>query len=213
LQACPAGLSSLKKKIDTLDGETRHLVAAFAASMVLADGVASPEEVKVLEKIYQQLGVEREKAYSAIHARNGVLTRLNNGARGDQTNMHTQFSLDAVKIAALKASSQQIAARLAKIFEQESEPVTVHVPSPPEASESPAIMGLDPAHSAFARLLTSRASWQRAELIDVADDLAIMLDGALERLNEASLDAHDIMFAEEGDPIEINPQIMEKLAQ
>jgi hypothetical protein len=74
-------------------------------------------------------------------------------------------------------------------------------------------MGLDEAHSAFARMLTSRSSWQRAELANVADDLAIMLDGGLERINEASLDQHDVFFTEGDDPIEINPEIVEKLAQ
>lgn len=214
LQTSPAPLSGLKKRVEALDAEARESVAEFAASMVLADSVATSAEVQLLEKIYQQLGIEREKAYSAIHGRNGGLTRSENG-RDSSAALPGKFSLDPTKIAALQASSDRIAARLATIFETEPEPqlVPTSLVVAPETTKSISVMGLDAAHSAFARLLTSRASWQRVDLIDVADDLAIMLDGALERLNEASLDAHDIMFAEEGDPIDINPEIMEKLAQ
>lgn len=213
LQASPAALSSMKKKIDVLDADMRASVATFAASMVLADDVASTEEVKLLEKIYQQLGIERGKAYGAIHSGAAPTASSGNASSAVPSVVASQFTLDAAKIAALKISSQQIAARLAGIFEDEPEPSVVQAPVSQEPAVTTALLGLDQVHSAFARILTSRSHWQRSELVDVADDLAIMLDGALERLNEASLDEHDIIFAEDGDPIEINPEIMEKLAQ
>jgi hypothetical protein len=45
----------------------------------------------------------------------------------------------------------------------------------------------------------------------VANDLEIMLDGALERLNEATLDTYDIPCTDGDDPIEINLEIIEKI--
>ena len=38
-----------------------------------------------------------------------------------------------------------------------------------------------------------------------------MLDGALERINEASFDLFDIPFIEGNDPMEINSEIHEKI--
>jgi hypothetical protein len=75
----------------------------------------------------------------------------------------------------------------------------------------PLMPGLDSAHDAFARLILTRSQWLRSELKTFADDLNIMLDGALERLNDASFDTHDTHFTDGDDPIEINPELKETL--
>jgi hypothetical protein len=59
----------------------------------------------------------------------------------------------------------------------------------------------------------SRPSWARDELNNVALDLDLMLDGALERVNEVALDTFDIAFVEGNDPIEVNSEINEKVMQ
>jgi hypothetical protein len=64
----------------------------------------------------------------------------------------------------------------------------------------------------LARLLLSRREWTREELGDAAADLDLMVDGALETLNDAAFDAHDIPFVEGDDPITVNSELMEKLA-
>jgi hypothetical protein len=71
------------------------------------------------------------------------------------------------------------------------------------------LLGLDPEHSAFLRVLLTRPSWSRAELGEVAADMELMLDGALERVNEATLDTLDNRIAEGDDPIEIDQDLME----
>jgi hypothetical protein len=38
-----------------------------------------------------------------------------------------------------------------------------------------------------------------------------MLDGALERINEASFDAHDLPFTEGDDPVDVNAEAVEKI--
>ncbi|MMZ71483.1 hypothetical protein D1872_348900 [compost metagenome] len=60
-------------------------------------------------------------------------------------------------------------------------------------------------------MLLSRPQWSREELLDVSSDLDLMLDGALEHINEVSFDTHDIPFTEGDDPIDVNPEILEKL--
>jgi hypothetical protein len=44
---------------------------------------------------------------------------------------------------------------------------------------------------------------------EVAADMELMLDGALERVNEATLDTLDNRIAEGDDPIEIDQDLME----
>lgn len=206
-------LSSIKRKAEQLDKSTREAIAAFASAMVLADGIALPEEVKVLEKIYLYLDLERVAVYSDIHSgQSGASSQLN---RDQQKSKYTTpgFVLDPVKIAALKEESEKIASRLAAIFVDEvvQEPAAQQAAADPQHCSS--LLGLDIVHSAFARLLMSRPTWQRTELIDVAKDLNIMLDGALEKINEASLDELDTTFSEGDDPVEINPDLIESMTQ
>lgn len=216
LMAAPVSLASMKKKVEPLGAPAREAIASFAAMMVQADGVATAEEVKLLEKIYKLLGLERNKVYSDVHA-----AASSNCSSAPIVKMPSStatkpasFSLDSAKIAALQQDSEKVSALLVDIFteEAEAEPVAAIVEAEP-VSDKKTVLGLDDAHSAFARMLLSRSSWQRDELTDVAQDLEIMLDGALERLNEAALDTFDLPFTEGEDPVEINPEIIEKIEQ
>jgi hypothetical protein len=129
------------------------------------------------------------------------------------------FSLDTDRIAALQRDSEKVSALLANIFTENeaSSGPTHNMPSGradqvEEAASVASLIGLDHIHSGFARALMRRQSWTREELADVAHDMEIMLDGALERVNEAAYDAFDIPFTEGADPIEVNPEILEKIA-
>jgi len=105
---------------------------------------------------------------------------------------------------------------LSKVFEEE-EPARPVVQDKAEdqgaqgAEGSPLLLGLDAEHSAFLRVLLTRTSWSRAELGDIAADMELMLDGALERVNEAALDKFDARIAEGDDPVEIERDLMESV--
>jgi hypothetical protein len=60
--------------------------------------------------------------------------------------------------------------------------------------------------------LISRPAWTRAELSDAASNLDLMLDGAIEQVNEASLDHWDEPLTDGDDPVEINQDLAQRLA-
>ena len=70
------------------------------------------------------------------------------------------------------------------------------------------LWGLGPEHSDLARKLLGRAHWTRAELEELAEDRQIMLDGALEAINEACLDTIGQPMLEGSDPIEVNRELV-----
>jgi hypothetical protein len=74
------------------------------------------------------------------------------------------------------------------------------------------LLGLIPSHEAFALLLLTREEWTRAKLIDAAADLELLLDGALEEVNEAAYDHHDVPFTAGDDPVTISKDIQEATA-
>ncbi len=213
LRKSPVQLSSLTKHFEPLDTATRAMLAGMMASVAQADGVVAPAEVKTLEKVYKALGVDGKKLFSDLHA----------VAAGGQTVTKAQaetsgFRLDATRIAALQKDTERVSALLSSIFqEDEAPPAASEQPPEPEATvvapaEEAGLLGLDESHSALARLLLTRNEWTRADLLDAAADLDLMLDGALEQINEAAFDKFDIPFSEGEDPLLLNLEIVEKFA-
>ena len=210
----PVSLTSLKKKLDPLDTKSKETIAAFMATVAQADGTVTPAEVKMLEKVYKALGLDAKRVFADVHA---VAAGTSPQSSISAQPVAKGFQLDTAKIAALQKDSERVSALLADIFKEESPqpPVTAVVPEAAsldaEAPVAKGLFGLDEAHSAFARMLLSRPQWTREELLDVSSDLDLMLDGALEHINEVSFDTHDIPFTEGEDPIDVNPEILEKL--
>ena len=118
------------------------------------------------------------------------------------------------RIAALQKDTEAVSALLSGIFKEESPPEPVFAEPEPEGDVEPTppgLIGLDEAHSALARLLLSRPEWTKDELGDAAADLDLMLDGALEQINEAAFDAFDEPLFEGEDPISVNTKLLEKI--
>ncbi|HQT82009.1 MAG TPA: tellurite resistance TerB C-terminal domain-containing protein [Ferrovaceae bacterium] len=163
-------------------------------------------------KIYKTLGVDPQKVFSDLH----VAASGAEPVSKTKPNEAAGFALDADRIAKLQRESERVSILLAGIFKEED----VEVPDNPpeelaveEADNTPRLLGLDEPHATLARMLLSRPQWEREDLLDVASDLDLMLDGALERINEVSFDLYDIAFTEGESPITINQEIFEKIEQ
>ena len=202
-------LATLKKKLEPLSTRARETLAAFMATLAQSDGFISPDEVKFLEKVYKALGVEPKRVFSDIHAASSGGAPVSNSQAEKQG-----FRLDAERIAALQEDTARVSALLSKIFIEEAAvtPAPSALAPEPEPEEEPnAPLGLDEAHSALLRLLLSRPEWTRAELDDAAADLDLMLDGAMEQINEAAFEAFDESLFEGEDPISVNTELLEKI--
>lgn len=212
LLKAPVTLASLKKKLEPLDLPAREAIAAFMATVAQADGDVNPTEVKALEKVYKVLGVEPQKVFADV---NSVAAGARPAQRPKQR--PAGFTLDADRIAALQQDSQKVSALLSGIFQEDevAEPRALAPEVDAMADAAPqaeGLMGLDEAHTALARLVITRQSWPRADLEDAAADLDLMLEAALATLNEAAFDRFDIPFTEGDDPVEVNHDVLEKVA-
>lgn len=210
LTAAPPTVASLKKKLEPLTLAARETLATFMVTLAQSDGFVSPDEVKFLEKIYKALGVDPKRVFSDVHAV-GV-----GGAPVTATQAETTgFRLDAARIATLQEDTARVSALLSKIFTEEAPNVPAPLPAAaPEAEPEDALpspLGLDEAHAALVRLLLSRPEWARSELEDAAADLDLMLDGALEQINEAAFDTFDEPLCEGDDPLTVNTDLLEKI--
>ena len=215
LTTSPMSLAALRKKLEPLPIQAREILATFMATLAQSDGFVSPEEVRFLEKIYKTLGVEPKRVFSDIHAAEAGRTPISMS----RVEKHG-FRLDAQRIAALQEDTARVSALLSSIFTEEA--TSSSAPSMPalepetevETESDPIVnapLGLDESHAALLRLLLSRPTWTRAELEDAATDLDLMLDGALEQINEAAFDAFDEPLLEGDDPISVNADLIETI--
>jgi tellurite resistance protein len=211
LKTMPISLTALRKKLEPLDRSAKETIARFMATVAQSDGDVSPAEMKVLEKVYKALGIDPKQVFSDVHA---VAAGANPTASAVAVPSDVGFKLDSARIASLQKDTEAVSKLLSGIFNEEiaADPVVIE-PEPEGRTERspPGLLGLDEAHSSLARLLFSRPEWSKAELADAAADLDLMLDGAMETLNEAAFDLHDIPFAEGDDVVSVNHELLEKL--
>lgn len=131
----------------------------------------------------------------------------------DADNAEGGVRLDLASIEAKFAETAAVAALLTDIFtddDPEPRPVPTSVGTgavdgkPASPATEPAlavdlVAGLDAAHSALVRTLVTQDTWGRAEFEELAATWQLMPDGALDRINEATLDAVDEPLLEDDD--------------
>lgn len=240
----PPTLASLKKRLDPLPEDARRTIARFLAHLAQADGVVSPSEVKLLERVYKALQLDTQLLYSDLHGAAAgaasISVRTSTSTTPATATAHAKsaqspqgFTLDHDRIAQLQQETAAVSALLAQVFtdeepgnsntKQDSEsgqsqmqaadqPSSESEKSKPTNEPSADISGLDLEHSAFLRLLVSRTEWSRSELEAAASDMELMLDGALEQINDMAFDRFNMPVTEGDDPVEINADILEELA-
>lgn len=202
-------ITGLKSQIRTMDRAARKAVGAFVVSVAQSDGVVSKGERKMLERIFKLLELDPTGVPSATSEEPRVIVTA-----GAPEAVHPirsaapAFVLDPARVRHLQAETERVATLLTGIFNDEeatSEPVP-HISDEAVEHEAPVpgLWGLDAEHSDLARKLLGRAHWTRAELGELAEDREIMLDGALEMINEACLDATGQALLEGSDPVEVN---------
>ncbi|OGS94062.1 MAG: hypothetical protein A3H31_03105 [Gallionellales bacterium RIFCSPLOWO2_02_FULL_57_47] len=217
----PPSLTTLKKRVSVLTDDQKRAIAEFLIALAQAEGGVSPAEINVLTKVYRLFGLDEKVLYSQAHtAATEPVTVKHSAPALTGFGVPPQptprpigaIVLDHERIATLTADSERISAILSAIFTDEVQPAEPVVPAEPEVTPTGvSIVRLDASYSELVRVLVSRDAWTRAELEDLASDRGIMLDGALDHINEAFLDAHNEHLLEGEDPVEINKNIAKEL--
>lgn len=224
-------LAGLRKKIELLQPTVREAVGDFLIQVAQADNDVSPQEIKALQKTFGLLGLDAERVFSKVHAAAVSATVAATRSSGKRTGYTiplpenpqparavrkqkaaaiNPLSLDPAKIAALQQDSERVAKLLAVVFENPApgEEDSPGSEPPEETSANATVLGLDSKHSSLLKTLVTRMEWTRAELDELAEDRGLMVDGALERLNEASFEKLDMPLFDDGDPIRLNPDAL-----
>jgi tellurite resistance protein len=217
----PVSMSILKAKLSTLPEKELLDIGLALATVANADGVVSPAEVKLMEQIYRFLKLDPALVYQHLSSQARPLDKLKVEPSRTDSQPTVGLSLNTDRIARLQRETDEVSTMLSQVFFDEeplpnsasAEHQATEVPHELVAAEATVLPGLDASHTAFLLLLLTRPAWSRDELLDAAGDMEIMLDGALERINEAALDATGSMLIEGEDPVLIEQAILETITR
>ncbi|ROO25570.1 TerB N-terminal domain-containing protein [Salinisphaera orenii] len=224
------GMAGLAAKLGELTSAQKASMAELLVTVAAADGRIDPDEVKLLEKLYKRLDLDPERVVTDIHvmtaepstgpvtvrpaspADDGYHIPEPEPGASSSTSSTGRAALDPGALQRKLAETAQVSNILGGIFAEDDEeaagPATEGAPEQDEAG----LAGLDAAHSRFLRQLATQDYWQRAELEALADRYALLLDGALDTINEAAFDACDApCIDEEDDALKVDRAIYEEM--
>ena len=233
LLADPPKLTGMKSRLQALAPVHRDLAGRFVLSVAAADGYISPEEVKVVGRIYTLLGLNSDQLHSDLHAlASGPATRPVTVIPSDKPIRHTiprppeaaivptdaGLTLDKQRIAEVMASTREVTQLLTEIFDgpigqgaEESDPVEIMIDDDEQATSESALDGLDSLHAELVRYLAQRRIWSREEFEQIAGELGLMPAGAIETINDAAFERCDEPLLEGADPLEVNDEALKEL--
>ena len=211
----PPGMAGLKKRVSELDRIAREAIGDFLVLVVHADGIVKADEVRVMEKLWKLLDLEQSGLYGRLHGseeHHSARPVSTTSSGTDRTPLHSKvLDLDPDKVAALIVETSKISEKLGAIYAA-AEPAALLVPEKETEPALPRILNLDSEHHGLLLVLRQRSLWERSELEELCKNRGLMVDGAIERINEASFERFDQPLIEENEKIEIHSELIEELA-
>lgn len=216
------GMYGVKRKIEAIPPEGRAGVGGFLVALAMSDGAASAKQIAALEKMFGHLGLDDAELYRQLHGLDlggagPVMVRDRHDATrwsiphpAPATEPGRRVTLDHEKVQDRLAETSRVSALLSDIFSEETA-VDTSVPAADPESESK-IDGLDGPHWDLLSALVSKPEWDRRSAEEMAVSLGLpLLDGALDVINEISMDACGEPVAEGFDPVVLNPYAAKEL--
>ncbi|MDN3502161.1 TerB N-terminal domain-containing protein [Psychrobacter sp. 5A.1] len=233
----PANMAGLKATLADLDDQYIGFISRFIITVALANGNIEPSQIKQIEKLYQALGLDRTMVTSDIHqltTNKKVNMGINNApeTKDNSDKNSRSFSFDAELLALHERETAVAKAMLSKIFaveDEESEDdikesvllkissktVTEHQSNVPVNNHSSGneviINGLDSSHSQLYQELISAEVWQREAVNELCESLNLMINGAIETINDWAYDKVDAPVLEDDDEMVVDFEIVDEL--
>lgn len=204
----PANMNGLKARLEKLDSKAKSVVSHILISVALADGKIDPSEIKQLEKLYVALGLNKSLVTSDIHHITSSKSSTLTPKEQPEIKEKAGFTLDEELLALHESETSDVQNMLGAIFVEEEPPQVEKVKPPaPKHVDN----GLDTPHNSLYNELTAKEQWARKEVIELCQTLGLMVDGAIETINDWSFDIVDAPVLDDDDDIYVDLEIVEEL--
>ncbi len=219
----PQNISGIKQVLGKVSFAEKTAISHILISVAYADGHINADEIKQLEKLYLILGLEKAQVTSDLHALAAISGPVTIGLRDPVTS----FAIPKPEVDLLEPKSFRLNEELIRIREEETRQVRgvlEHIFSDADADEqinfesTPSITQvenplshLDQAHQSFFHRLSERETWERSAVRELCKELGLMMDGAMETLNEWAFDNANAILIEDGDPIFVDISLAKEI--
>ncbi len=217
LIAYPPAWASLRNKLKKLSLENRRSMAPFVLATALGNGCIDPDKVKLLEKLYALMEIDRRQLYTDLHAFEGALLDQPVSIRAAKpktdyaipqepkpvSNRSKDSPLNMSRVEQIEQETEQTKQRLSEVFTD---------PGAEEATtkeKSDSFNGLDADHRLLLDKLLGREDWPREDYDLLCKELDLMAEGALETINNWAFDTYDDALIEDGDPMVIHKELLQ----
>ncbi|MDR2442932.1 MAG: TerB N-terminal domain-containing protein [Deltaproteobacteria bacterium] len=236
----PQGVSGLKQKLSELSDSSRHSISRILLAVAQADGIIDPNEVKALEKLYISLGLDKSQVISDLHAMASESAPVSvapsewaptyaidaprpSSSPGSGSTSSPGLYLNQELIRIREKETSQVKKVLEGVFIDSNDDSADD--ASPEASPassdkstgaaqttaSQGLSGLDEPYAKLLMLMSSKTHWDRQSVQSFCDENHLMLDGALEVINEWAFDRANAPLIEDGDPIFFDTQLAKEI--
>lgn len=207
-------MSGLKNRLQHLNDPEKSAISHILVGVALADGKIEPTEIKQLRKLYTSLGLNDAMVTSDIHnlkSRKIKPSHYGNQAQTKVSNASTPAnSLNPILLDVYKEETEGVKAVLDSIFVEENvEDENGNIND--DVVPTPQVTGLDDAHTRFFEKLTSKEKWSAKEVEDICKELNLMVDGAIEVINDWTYDNVDAPLIEDGSVIYIDLEVAQEI--
>lgn len=226
LMTYPPTWSTLQGKLKKLSLEGRRLMARFALATAAADGRIDPGEVKLLEKLYALMEVDKSQLYTDLHAFEGGSVDQPVSVRAAEPKIDYAipeepkpvstsgevFVLDMLRVEQVRQDTHQISQMLTEVFadpEAQADEIPEVEASISAEDDSGIFDGLDADHGLLLNELLAREHWSREDYERLCKEFGLMAEGALETINDWAFDTHDDAVIEDGDTLVINKELLQ----
>lgn len=206
----PANMTGLKARVSALGEPEKEVVRHILVSVALADGKVTPDEIKQLEKLYTALGLDKTQVAADVHK---LTSSKGSPALATPTGMtNTQkpgFVLNNELLALHATETNSVQNLLGSIFVDdtpEEQPFLAE-----EEPNAPQMGGLDQAHNSLFEQLITKERWDRKDVLAACESLKLMLDGAVETINDWAYEQVDSPVIDDDEDIYIDLEIANEL--
>lgn len=211
-------IKGMTKRIQALGDIQKNRLLNFLLNLAIADGYISPDEIKILKKVYNIIGIEEERLYSDIHQLQTKTSDLTTIIKShdesekylipsESKNLET-VSLNEEVIRKTLDDTERVQEILSNVFEEENSNTSN---SQEEIKYDEIVPGLDYYHTELLIRISNKDKWTKSEFEDVCSEIGIMPDGAIENINEAFYNSMEEDFIIENEQLELNLELYKEI--
>lgn len=217
----PQAPTGINKKLSEVSATEKSAISHILISVALADGRITPKKIKQLEKLYSSLGLDKKQVTTDIHTLTAKNSEPVTIAKRDTETAFTipqpaaekpnGFKLDEEMIRIRAEETDQVRGVLEEIFTPQDEEQPEEEISAPPPAENP-LLALDQAHQDLFHRLLEKETWERKALHELCEEYGLMVDGAIEVLNEWAFDHANAPLIEDDELIFIDVPLAKEIA-